>query len=291
MSKISRYDPLDLFSGEQERCQQAILHLLDSPQNNCQTFIDGRAVPVEDFSEKLHHSFLLPLEVEASSFLAFLVTEMLHTSGVHHSLGLCKYCRMFHTMTANPEHVGSSKRSMYTYGEKTASWHLKTLLLLQACQVSLMGSVSSHHCLGAGVLPALLKVQKLDRHDIEGIHSLYQTFLPPVPGSSPTLSAVDEDSNACVNGMYDFSEEETKAAIRDYLIAATAKDCSIMVAFQRLNRGEDGDIGETCTIDCSLHLADLEFKPMSKLKSHFHLDQEILQNARDLAASENQELL
>ena len=79
-----------------------------------------------------------------------------------------------------------------------------------------------------------------------------------------------------------FSIEEKKAAIRDYLIAATAKDCSIMMAFRQADTQEveqRNNMDRLCAIECSVHLADLDIKPISKLPSHWKLDQDIVRNA------------
>ena len=44
ISKISRYDPLDLFSSDPFRVQQALLALFREPQNNLRMFLGGKAV-------------------------------------------------------------------------------------------------------------------------------------------------------------------------------------------------------------------------------------------------------
>lgn len=44
ISKISRYDPLDLFSSDPLRVQQALLAVFEEPQNNLRMFLGGKAV-------------------------------------------------------------------------------------------------------------------------------------------------------------------------------------------------------------------------------------------------------
>ena len=139
--------------------------------------------------------------------------------------------------------------------------------------------------LSAGVLGRLLEVQKLDSNDIEGIYAMYQSLLPfasslDIPPS--ICQEVSQPSGKANSEFCKFSVEEKKAAIREYLIAATAKDCSIMTAFCPARRtfvNKTGKMGKSCAIDCSVHLADLDFKPISKLTSHWKLDQRILLHA------------
>lgn len=146
---------------------------------------------------------------------------------------------------------------------------------------------SSYTSAGAGVLQRLLEVQRFDQHDIEGIHTLYQSLLLPQPG---IRTAQSQSRQTCSAGNIDWDRVDKMpvaqkiAATRDYLIAATAKDCSIMMAFRQAEKQSADLIGlddQLFTIECSVHLADLDFKSLSKVPAHFALDQEILQHARD----------
>ncbi len=44
ISNISKYDPLDLFSGEAIRMHKALVALIANPQNNLKVFMDGKPV-------------------------------------------------------------------------------------------------------------------------------------------------------------------------------------------------------------------------------------------------------
>lgn len=119
----------------------------------------------------------------------------------------------------------------------------------------------------AGVLNGILTAQRLDVHDIEGIYPVYKAFLAREqqaadrsrgatgshavdemqPGTSqaapqvecagdstltnPSAAACAEHQSALQSvGM--LPDAEQLAALRDYLTAATAKDCSVMIAVQ-----------------------------------------------------------
>ena len=77
------------------------------------------------------------------------------------------------------------------------------------------------------------------------------------------------------------STDEQILIVRDYMIAATAKDCSIMIALQ--SQGSDDKVSQTVTDDeTGLHfsfrigIVDSDRKPLSKLHEHFKLDRDIL---------------
>ena len=45
VTRLSGYDPLDLFSGEAGRIGAALQRLLEVPQNNFRLFSDGQTLP------------------------------------------------------------------------------------------------------------------------------------------------------------------------------------------------------------------------------------------------------
>lgn len=88
----------------------------------------------------------------------------------------------------------------------------------------------------AGVMDRLLKVQKLDNFDIEGaIHAYYNLISQPCK----VCKEVNEGKVApqCTS-LHSIPLDESLKIVKDYLIAATAKDCSLMVCF-RARKDED----------------------------------------------------
>ncbi|XP_058224766.1 inositol-pentakisphosphate 2-kinase-like isoform X2 [Rhododendron vialii] len=90
---------------------------------------------------------------------------------------------------------------------------------------------------GSGLLDQLLEVQKLDNIDIEGaIHAYYNLVC------QPCIACRDlggEKLSARYTNLHSMSSDESLKIVRDYLIAATAKDLSLMISFRTR---EDRDV-------------------------------------------------
>ena len=152
--------------------------------------------------------------------------------------------------------------------------------------------------LPSGVLGSILKVQQLDIHDIEGVSVLYHRLrhrnnaangmcLPSNYGEATTegLDASEADHARAIAQLLALTNEDALKIIRDYLIAATAKDCSIMIACRQC---PDMNIlrHETQSYyECQVRVADFDLKATSKIESHMRLDAEILASHRAGLAS------
>lgn len=210
------------------------------------------------------------------------------------------------------------------------------------------------HPLGwnAGVLKRILAAQKLDRHGIEGIYPLFRALATREGMSETGLNSNSADSQVSKRAASLHTEQpsadslsEDRAgldreyctsvgssqeaalqvllglgfpaaceAIRHYLIAATAKDCSIMITLQPLDAGaapvaESGEQANECAGIAQLQtdaamgcvvsdaffslifrykvaIVDLDLKPLWKVEEHFTLDQKIVKNALRANATE-----
>ena len=158
---------------------------------------------------------------------------------------------------------------------------------------------------GAGVLDSILAVQKLDRYDIEGVYAIYQQLLGNInkqdleAGLQPALSSCAQKAVACsaeegrgnqplmqeyqqaMKSILSLPRNQALAVLRDYLIAATAKDCSIMIAFRNDEKNAVHSCGERIeaagsTWSFRVAIVDLDMKSLQKLDTHMHLDQQIL---------------
>lgn len=79
------------------------------------------------------------------------------------------------------------------------------------------------------VLDRVLDVQKLDNLDIEGaIHAYYNIISQPCT----VCKELDKERVSLRRtSLHSISLEESLNIVKDYLIAATAKDCSLMISF------------------------------------------------------------
>ncbi|CAN6858035.1 unnamed protein product [Brassica oleracea] len=130
----------------------------------------------------------------------------------------------------------------------------------------------------SGVLDKLLEVQKLDKLDIEGaIHCYYNIINQPCP-ICKEAGTEEEESLHCL------PLDESLKIVKEYLIAATAKDCSLMISF-RLRNGWD-DSAPSCdavclkstnqTFDYKVHFIDLSMKPLKRMEAYYKLDNKII---------------
>lgn len=128
------------------------------------------------------------------------------------------------------------------------------------------------------VLDKLLEVQKLDIFDIEGaIHAYYNIL------SQPCFVCKHLDGEHKYASLHQMSLDESLKIVRDYLIAASAKDCSLMISFRPRAEWDpespNGNIYLESTkqsFDYKANFIDLDMKPLEKMEYYYELDQKIL---------------
>ncbi|XP_055960223.1 inositol-pentakisphosphate 2-kinase isoform X2 [Mercurialis annua] len=131
------------------------------------------------------------------------------------------------------------------------------------------------------VLDRLLEVQKLDSLDIEGaIHAYYNIISQPCMVCRELAEAGLSHKYA---SLHSISMNESLKIVRDYLIAATAKDCSLMISFRPR---EEGDFGSPYSniflqstnqnFDYKVNFLDLDLKPLKKMETYYEKDKKIL---------------
>ena len=191
-----------------------------------------------------------------------------------------------------------------------------------------------------GVLPRLLQAQQQCQYDVEGVHRLYCRLagVPPAAeaaddanASAASSSGGSEDASghaAALRQMMALPLEEARAVLRSYVVAATAKDCAIMVTLRRLQDAPplpaDGPAAAAAALGGSsldaqqqqrqqqaelqqpgcitvpacegacfryrLCFVDLDLKPLAKIPQHWQLDRRILAAAqRHLASGQQQQ--
>ncbi|CAK7346330.1 unnamed protein product [Dovyalis caffra] len=131
------------------------------------------------------------------------------------------------------------------------------------------------------VLDELLKVQKRDNFDIEGaIHAYYNIVSQPCA----VCQQLDEARlpHRC-SSLHSIRMDESLKIVKDYLIAATAKDCSLMISFRPTKGGELGSPyshvhlqSTNQSFNYKVNFIDLDLKPLKKMEGYFELDKKIV---------------
>ncbi|XP_038898785.1 inositol-pentakisphosphate 2-kinase-like isoform X1 [Benincasa hispida] len=235
ISELSDYDPLDLFSGSQDRIYKAIKDLFSTPQNNFRVFLNGSLV--------------------------------LGASGGY----------AVDTNLAIEEAFEDALQSVIQRGNG-----LRTMTFLQLVAEAVYRS---------GCLNRLLEVQKLDSFDIEGaIHAYYDVI------SEPCLVCRhmndDEWLNRCAT-LHSAHLDQSLEIVRNYLIAATAKDCSLMITFRPWHVDCPGSTYNSIfvestkqTFDYKVNFIDLDLKPFKKMEEYYEQDNKIVRNYTQMFVTE-----
>ncbi|CAN4122882.1 unnamed protein product [Withania somnifera] len=129
----------------------------------------------------------------------------------------------------------------------------------------------------SGLLNKLLEAQKLDNLDIGGaIHAYYNVISQPCMVCKKR-SAEDQLSKR-YDSLHSSSKDESLKIVRNFLIAATAKDPSVMISFRPR---EDGSVESPYSMvslkstNQSFHykayFIDLDLKPLERMEYYYNL--------------------
>lgn len=228
ISRLSEYNPLDLFSGSKERIKKAIKGLLTTPQNNFRVFLNGSLIlgGLGGVAKNTDICIAKEFEDELKSFIQ--VDDVLRTE------------------------------NLFT-------------LVTEALQKS-------------GVLDKLLEVQKLDSIDIEGVIHAYYNITSE---QCVVCKELSEEQAKTYASLHSASFDESLRIVKDYLIAATAKDCSLMLCFRPRNEEDSGSVYNNVYLESTkqafhfkVYFIDLDLKRLSKLKDYYELDKKIVSRYR-----------
>lgn len=145
--------------------------------------------------------------------------------------------------------------------------------------------------LTSGLLDRLLKAQKLDSFDIEGtIHAYYDII------SQPCLVCRDLGEDTLLGKfkyLHSMNLEEKLKIVRNYLIAATAKDLSMMISFRPREFVDEVSPYNSVflestnqTFDYKASFIDLDMKPLKKMEYYYELDQKIVKYYSEMMKKE-----
>nr|XP_046168937.1 inositol-pentakisphosphate 2-kinase-like [Oncorhynchus gorbuscha] len=293
--RLSRYCPLDLFSGNKQRMSLAIKNLIEEPQNNFNIFKGGECIyscnddadVLQDLDELAQH--LRPYFLPSGS----LLNRQQSSKVVLHELIQVIVSALLSSWDC--PRSGQLRKTHLSEGRVTCEASLLHRDLLR----------NGNHCLPKDcVLDKILGTQMLDNLDIEGLSPLLkrvEQHLQMFPKERCRLqmdgpynaSFLEKVQNCPVED--DGSLEYAVGKVHQYRVAMTAKDCSIMVAIATC--GEDDGLDESLEIQttkprftCSVSILDLDPKPYESISHQSRLDSKIVNHYLRRTQPNNQEL-
>ncbi|BBN10540.1 inositol-pentakisphosphate 2-kinase [Marchantia polymorpha subsp. ruderalis] len=249
---ISKYSPLDLFSGSESGIYEAICDLFMTPQNNLRIFSNGTEV-FGDFDE-------LSTSREDAKVKLENVVKNSFPSGAE-----------------EPVVAFQKLISHLLFRSKI----LKKLLDVQKLDsIDIEGSIQAYE--------KFLKHLKSSAPFGTQVSLLNGSVTDPT--GSPPQQTKPLNGTRHVNELRKFTKvphtfEECRTILRDFLISATAKDCGIMVTLLPVGPMMTHDISlpgsNVVTFSgrqylYKVHLLDLDVKQLKKLPHYFQLDKEIV---------------
>lgn len=283
LNHISKFCPLDIFSGNLDQMKHAFRMLLQTPQNNLKIFKDGVLV----FSSHDGNPSSLPVLQNLSYQLHPLVDEVstppemksiedcIQSAGVNHLIDIVCQALL---------HVESTKNTV-----KDDSF------MPERCAASTYhhseGSDSSSLPVGC-VLHSVLTAQHLDTSGVYSIHKDFQQlreYIESIPQHREHLflDGPYPPNYLSFGTEYSFIPSDIVGClkrIRGFLVAGTSKDLSIMIAVQRLPSNVSCNSLKNVVRVCdnqfqhSVKIVDLDPKPSSRIPKYIVLEDEIWQN-------------
>ena len=240
----SKYCPLDLYGDCKCKVEHAIISLLETPQNNLKLNLNGFSIKEEDLYQMI--------SLTKESFTK-VVTEIIHND---------------------------------SYQENELEE-----LLNETAQSCLNSTFKQHevHCtkqgLG-GVFNLLRRIQQFDRHDIENIYAKYLDILDKFDYKLEEFLDFNSRlwNNFKTQGSFTKRSDEFDVfEICHFLVAATFKDCSVLITFCEAENRQCHSTSKFVEIFGRLFiyeikLIDLDPRSVLNIPYYYKLDQGIVKS-------------
>lgn len=225
VERISLYCPLDLFSGDRERVVRAVVHLLQTPQNNLKMYLDGVQLGKKDADSQMRSLF---------------------------NSGDC------HVRFA--QFIAAALLGDWDQEEKDVASDCFILTQSEKPPCNFDAVPMPNHC----VLHKILTMQKMQTASFTAVCLAYEQL----PERTKQFSHVDRLRMYSTTG----DDSVILSLVDRYLVAATARDCSIFVTFcQTIDDHADGHriirFGNHRYAVC-VKVSDLDPKPLSTIDKH-----------------------
>ncbi|MEE6502775.1 hypothetical protein FKM82_004633 [Ascaphus truei] len=284
---ISKYCPLDLYSGNKQRMHFALMNLLQESQNNLKVFKNGELIygcrddqeHLSDLNELSYH--LKPFFFPANGLV----------SGPQCTKTVLK--ELIHVLTAtllssstDTGRAGNMKSIPISQGRNYCEASHASNELLRNSKHKIETSGLAKGC----ILYKTLQAQMLDMLDIEGLYPLYkrvEKYLVDCPEERSTLLLDGPYDETFFEKLKDLSLEDDGSVayavtkIHQYRVAMTAKDCSIMITLSPTVQEECFDPRPVITTSnsrlmYSVSILDLDLKPYENIPHQYKRDSKIV---------------
>lgn len=286
----SGYCPIDLFSGAAKRVDRALTSLFYEPQNNIKVFCNGRLAftgsiapsSIESVATRTGENAPPPLQEEEAMLLRQERLSTLNEDLV--AIGF-----EIDPLTSTPTTTTTTRKP----------WEAMKDLVLE---------VLEHN----NILSRILEVQKLDELDIETTYKLYERLLahiaqlqtsnrtPQLDDSFDVFESLEHFSDAEIdwiakNQIRTITVRKALDYINNYSLAATAKDCSIMITLYPTSDASNDNISadnSSGTIAQGkwryrVAIIDTDKKQPDHIPHYYRMDQKIVNNFADLLKHES----
>lgn len=271
IQQISNYCPLDMFSGCPERMECAILELLHSPQNNLRIFKN----------RKLIYGGERRVPLDLDDFLEGLSLEgSLVDGGIR---DLCNLVRI--ALTLPLDQTDRCKEA----GQLKARVESRDCIFSTKCCCDTEAE-ELKHCIPEGcVLSRILECQQVSMEDVSEIYHQYflarrlENFFwrrypsASIPSNLMSVGRHEEET----------AEEFHHRMLWKFLVAMTARDCSVMLTLQRISPQWTGKLSDSrlnvldyggCRYLLSVGVVDLEPKSIDRIPKQLHDDLTMVNN-------------
>ncbi|CAI7803171.1 unnamed protein product [Closterium sp. NIES-54] len=310
VAESSAYNPLDLFSSSRPRVLSALRTLIDNPQNNLRIFADGKLLlgghihrqadrgKGKKKKGKGEKGEKVGEEVQVERVNSLDLAAMRREEKAQEAAGLAAAEAALEGFVRAWKEAPSSNTSAAGSGDGGGAAASTTAAAaglpaaespssaphLSHPRVDALLSLATECLVQCGALEKLLAAQKLDKWDIEGTIHAYNEFMKQ---RTSTTSAPPAAAAAAAEVPKEITEDCRKV-LRDFLIAATAKDCGIMLALRAAIPGETLEASQKlrsvvcpssgCKYFYRLSIMDLDIKPLRKMPKYWSMDQQIVKH-------------
>ncbi|KAI9560297.1 Inositol-pentakisphosphate 2-kise [Daphnia sinensis] len=284
---LSQYCPLDLFSGSRMRMLKAIIALTRTPQNNLRIFQDGNLVFAEECQSNLMPVLQQWFQLDDANDRTLLLKHFCTLVMDALTMEICDGVDVDQTV----DDIREAKESQEDWNRLIKEERNDHSLPCLPPQIRKTGPAIAASLPSRSVLCRLLRVQSLGDVDFGRLYDAYDALVCRFRDGSVPYDTMRWTHPHTGTVDWLLSQEKTTNQTMDdvrlvqrYRISSTTRDCSIMIAFQRLANDSAKDATEFSfagsehlpilrdlsgqRYKCHASVVDLDPKPVTCVEKH-----------------------